>query len=43
MRIHNGRLPGGVTSGNPIVLERTKYYDYRSRSGVWKAERKLTG
>ena len=43
VRIHNGSLPGGVMGGNPIVLARTKYYDYRARGTVWKAERTLAG
>ena len=32
IRLHNGMLPGGLASGRPPVLLRTKYYDYR---GDW--------
>ncbi len=28
VRIHNGRLPGGVESTNEVVLHRTRYWDY---------------
>jgi len=28
VRIHNGRLPGGVRSSDGVVLHRTKYWDY---------------
>ena len=28
VRIHNGRLPGGVGSSDGVVLHRTKYWDY---------------
>jgi hypothetical protein len=28
VRIHNGRLPGGVDSRNEISIYRTKYWDY---------------
>ena len=29
VRLHNGRLPGGLYSSQPLLLERTKYLDYR--------------
>ncbi len=40
VRIHNGHIPGGVMGGRSIVIERTKYWDYRSKS-VWQAVREL--
>lgn len=40
VRIHNGTLPGGVLSGKQIVIERTKYWDFRS-ARVWHAVREL--
>lgn len=41
VRIHNGHIPGGVMGGRSIVLERTKYWDYRGTT-VWQAVRELT-
>src|SRR3989442_1473757 len=32
VRLHVGRLPGGLYSGHAPVLTRTKYYDFR---GDW--------
>jgi hypothetical protein len=29
VRLHNGYVPGGLLSGQPPVVERTKYLDYR--------------
>ena len=40
VRIHIGRLGGGIHSGNPLEIQRTKYYDYGSRA-VWQAVREL--
>mgnify|MGYP001604195682 CR=1 FL=1 len=40
VRIHNGYIPGGVMAGRSIVIERTKYWDYRSPR-VWQAVRDL--
>ncbi len=40
VRIHNGYIDGGVLSGKGIVLERTKYWDYRAKN-VWQAVREL--
>ncbi len=41
VRIHNGVLPGGLMSGRAIVVERTKFWDYRSPR-VWHAVRELS-
>ncbi|HKX75673.1 MAG TPA: hypothetical protein VJR05_09815 [Acidimicrobiia bacterium] len=41
VRIHNGVLPGGLMSGRPIAIERTKFWDYRNPR-VWHAVRELT-
>ena len=41
VRIHLGRIAGGICSGNPIEIERTKYYDYRA-STVWSAVREFS-
>lgn len=40
VRIHNGSLEGGVLGGKQIVIERTKYWDFRS-TRVWHAVREL--
>ena len=40
VRIHNGILPGGLMSGRAMVVERTKFWDYRNPR-VWKAVREL--
>lgn len=40
IRLHNGRLSGGLMSGNEIVLTRTKYYDYQDQP-LWWAVREL--
>ncbi len=40
VRIHNGRLPGGVRGGKSIVLDRTKYWDYAD-DVIWQAIREL--
>jgi hypothetical protein len=40
IRLHNGALPGGLMSGNELILTRTKYYDYRDQS-LWWAVREL--
>jgi len=44
VRIHNGRLSGGVNSNHEIVLNRTKYWDYGPEVGAeptWMAWREL--
>lgn len=41
VRLHNGFLPGGLLSGNAIVLVRTKYYDFEG-SSPWWAIREMT-
>jgi hypothetical protein len=38
VRLHQGRLPGGVRPGGEPVLRRTRYYDYRGGT-TWRAER----
>ena len=38
VRIHNGRLPGGVAGSEAIKIERTKFWDY-SESETWEAVR----
>lgn len=38
IRLHNGQLPGGLWSGQPIRLQRTKYYDFRGAE-LWHAVR----
>ncbi len=38
VRIHNGRLPGGVIGNDSIVIERTKFWDYSSEP-AWQGER----
>jgi hypothetical protein len=40
IRLHNGWLEGGVLSQNPIVLHKTKYYDFREAI-PWRAVRPL--
>ncbi len=40
VRIHNGVLPKGLHGGRSIVVERTKYWDFRSKK-VWQALREL--
>ena len=40
VRIHNGKVPGGLPGGNWIVIHRTKYWDYRAKR-VWHAVREL--
>jgi hypothetical protein len=42
VRLHQGVLPGGVGTGGPVVLCRTKYYDYREPA-IWRAEREWAG
>jgi hypothetical protein len=41
VRIHNGILRGGLAGGGAMVIERTKYWDYRRKSKVWYAVREL--
>jgi YD repeat-containing protein len=38
VRLHNGRLPGGLRSGRDPVLTRTRYHDFRGPA-PWRAER----
>lgn len=40
VRIHNGILPRGINAGRSIVIQRTKYWDFR-RAKVWQAVREL--
>lgn len=40
IRLHNGVLPGGLMSGNDLMLTRTKYYDYQDQP-LWWAVREL--
>lgn len=40
VRIHNGRIPGGLPGGRWIVINRTKYWDYRAKT-IWHAVRDL--
>lgn len=40
VRIHNGRIPGGLPGGRWVVIHRTKYWDYRAKT-VWHAVREL--
>lgn len=42
IRLHNAILPGGITSGNELVLLRTKYYDYEGDT-TWWGVRELGG
>ena len=41
VRIHNGTIPGGLSGGGDVVIQTTKYWDYR-KSRVWQAVRDLT-
>lgn len=38
VRIHNGRLPGGVVGSGSISIDRTKFWEYGG-SGIWEAVR----
>jgi len=38
VRLHTGRLPGGLGSGREPVLARTRYYDFQAPV-PWRAER----
>lgn len=38
VRIHNGRLPGGVVGSGAIAIDRTKFWDYGG-SEIWEAVR----
>ena len=38
VRIHNGRLPGGVVGSGAIIIDRTKFWDYGTPE-VWEAVR----
>ena len=38
VRIHNGRLPGGVVGSGAIIIDRTKFWDYGA-SEIWEAVR----
>ncbi len=38
VRIHSGRLPGGVGGPRSMVIERSKYWDYESPA-LWRAVR----
>jgi hypothetical protein len=40
IRLHNAILPGGLMSGKPLILLRTKYYDYQDKP-PWLAVREL--
>lgn len=40
IRLHNGFMPGGLMSGNKIVLTRTKYFDYQGET-IWRAVREF--
>ena len=40
IRIHNGHLDGGATGNQPIVIDRTKYWDYQC-DPVWQALREF--
>lgn len=40
VRLHNGCIPGGLTSGNPLTLWRTKYYDFLSET-AWQGIREF--
>lgn len=41
VRIHNGTAPGGLLSDAPLLIERTKYYDY-DQPQPWRAVREVT-
>jgi len=38
VRIHNGAIAGGLLGNEPLLIERTKYYDYEQ---PWRAVREL--
>jgi hypothetical protein len=38
IRLHNGIIPGGLTTTSPLILRRTKYYDF-STGEMWHAVR----
>lgn len=40
VRIHNGTVAGGLLGNAPLLIERTKYYDYDQ---PWRAIRELSG
>ncbi|HEX2153495.1 MAG TPA: hypothetical protein VHL52_05930 [Acidimicrobiia bacterium] len=40
VRIHNGVLPGGLYGERPVLIERTKYWDFGGRK-MWRAVREL--
>lgn len=40
IRLHNGRLSGGLMSGNDLIIHSTKYYDFRSEQ-LWHAVREF--
>ena len=40
IRLHNGQLPGGLWSEQPIRLQRTKYYDFQAEE-LWHAVREF--
>lgn len=40
LRLHNASLPGGLFSGQALVLQRTKYYDFQDPS-PWYATREF--
>ena len=40
IRLHNAILPGGLMSGNDLILQRTKYYDFQG-SSPWYAIREF--
>lgn len=42
VRIHNGHITGGLVGPNPIVIERTKYWDFDVEP-TWHAVRELPG
>ncbi len=47
IRLHNGRLPGGLFGGAPIRIVQTKYYDFAGPEGApghcWRAVRTYQG
>ena len=40
VRIHNGTVPGGLLRDTPLLIERTKYYDY-DQPQPWRAVREM--
>lgn len=40
IRLHKAILPGGLFSGHPLTLQRTKYYDYKGKV-TWGAIREF--